>query len=272
AAEPGWVRVQVTASGMCHADIGTAAADGRGDVVHCPDRRIPGISYPGGWAESIAVPAEALARIPDDLDLYEAAPMGCAGVTTFNAVRHCGAPAGGRLAVFGIGGVGHLAVQFAAAMGFEVIAIARGAAREDLARSLGAHRYIDSEANEPGASLQDVGGADVIISTASTTAPVAGLVQGLRARGRLILIGADGEQIPVPSGQLVGNAQSVTGHITGSSLDVEETMRFAVLNGIRPMIERAPLEAAGRELERLKNGEPRFRVVLDASPARAVDG
>lgn len=315
----GWVRVQVTASGMCHADIGTSAATGgatlpitpghevagviaelgagiegwqigervavgwfggscgrcercrRGDVVHCPDRMIPGVSYPGGWAESITVPADALARIPDDLDLYEAAPMGCAGVTTFNAVRHCGVPAGGRIAVFGVGGLGHLAIQFAAKMGHEVTAIARGASREELARDLGARHYLDSTAGDAGSLLRDTGGADVIISTTSTTAPLDELIRGLRPRGQLIVIGVDGGSIPIPAGQLVANAQSVTGHITGSSLDIEETLKFAQLNDIRPKIERAPLEDAGRQLRRLANGEPRFRIVLDASPERNKD-
>lgn len=317
--EPGprSVRVQVTASGMCHADIGTAAATGastlpvtpghevagvvsaigsdvagwqvgdrvavgwfggscghcawcrRGDVTHCPERKIPGISYAGGWAESITVPVEALTRVPDGFDLYEAAPMGCAGVTTFNAVRHSGVPAGGRVAVFGLGGLGHLAVQYAAKMGYDVIAIARGATREELARNLGASQYIDNASGGAGALLREAGGADVIISTASTTEPVAELTQGLRARGRLVVLGADGGSIPVPSGQLVANAQSITGHITGSPLDIEEAMSFALLNGIRPIIERAPLEEANRELHRLQNGEPRFRIVLDASTDRA---
>lgn len=194
-----WVRVSVTASGVCNADIATAAASGRGvsfpvtpghevagviaelgdhvegwsvgervavgwfggscghcafcrvgDVVHCPERKVPGVSYPGGWAQSITVPAEALARIPDEFDLFDAAPFGCAGVTTFNAVRKADIRAGARVAVFGIGGLGHLAVQFAAKLGYETIAIARGRDREKLARELGAHHYLDSDAQAPG--------------------------------------------------------------------------------------------------------------------------
>ena len=268
----GWQTGDRVAVGWFGGSCGHCERCRRGDVVHCPERMIPGISYSGGWSESITVPAVALAHIPEGFDTYEAAPMGCAGVTTFNAVRYCGAPAGGRIAVLGIGGLGHLGVQFAVAMGHEVYAIARGSEREQLARRLGAHHYIDSDANDAGTTLSEVGGADVIISTASTTAPVAGLTRGLRPRGRLVVIGVDDGTIPIPAGPLVANAQSITGHITGSSLDVEEAMRFALLNGVRPMIERAPLEAANNELQRLKNGDPRFRIVLDASPDRHGNG
>lgn len=313
--ERGWVRVAVSASGVCNADIGTSKAQGatlpvtpghevagvvaelgpgvegwavgervavgwfggscgrcdlcrRGDVVHCADRKIPGLSYPGGWAESITVPADALARVPDGLDLFDAAPLGCAGVTTFNAVRHAAVPAGGRVAIFGLGGLGHLAVQFAAKMGYEVVAIARGAEREALARELGADHYIDSTDAAPGSALRGLGGADLIISTVPTTAPLAELLRGLRVHGRLTIVGVDGGSVDVPAAQLVMNSQILTGHLTGSTVDIEDTMRFAVLNDVRPMIERLPLEAAGEALERLAAGKPRFRIVLDTTPDR----
>lgn len=312
---PGWVRVQVIASGVCHADIATAEAKGaqlpvtpgheiagvvaelgagvdswtvgervavgwfggscghcdrcrRGDVVHCPQRAVPGRSYPGGWAESVTVPDDALAGIPAELDFFDAAPMGCAGVTTFNAVRHAKLPAGAPVAVFGLGGLGHLAVQFAAKMGHEVTAIARGPGREELARRLGAHRYIDSTAVAPGAALKGLGAVDLIVSTASTTEPVVELIDGLRVHGCLTIIGVDGGTIQVPAAQLVMGSKIITGHLTGSALDIEETMRFAAVNDVRPMIERMPLEQAGEAVARLAAGKARFRIVLDATNTR----
>ncbi|MEU1181081.1 alcohol dehydrogenase catalytic domain-containing protein [Streptomyces sp. NPDC005820] len=306
------VRVSVVASGVCNADLGTAAATGAGtsfpvtpghevagviaeigdrvrgwavgdrvavgwfggscghcafcragDVVHCPERKVPGLSYPGGWAQSITVPADALARIPDGLDLFDAAPFGCAGVTTFNAVRRAGTRAGGRVAVFGLGGLGHLAVQFAAKLGHETVAIARGGDREKLARELGAHHYIDGDAHAPGAALKELGGADLIVCTASATAPVDELLTGLSVHGRLTLVGVDAGSVTVPAARLVMNGHTVTGHLTGSALETEETMRFAVANGVRPMIERMPLRQAGDAVHRLRSGAPRFRIVLD---------
>ncbi|WP_165396241.1 alcohol dehydrogenase catalytic domain-containing protein [Streptomyces sp. F001] len=312
-----WVRVSVTASGVCNADIATAAATGSGtsfpvtpghevagviaevgdqvegwsvgdrvavgwfggscghcafcragDVVHCPERKVPGLSYPGGWAQSITVPADALARIPDGLDLFDAAPFGCAGVTTFNAVRKAGTRAGGRVAVFGLGGLGHLAVQFAAKLGYETIAIARGGDREKLARDLGAHHYIDSNAQAPGAVLKELGGADLIVHTASSTAPVDELLTGLNVHGQITLVGVDAGSVTVPAARLVMNGHTVTGHLTGSPRETEEAMRFAVTNGVRPMIERMPLEQAGEAVTRLRSGAPRFRIVLHTARSK----
>ncbi|MFI7128722.1 alcohol dehydrogenase catalytic domain-containing protein [Nonomuraea sp. NPDC050153] len=309
-----WVRVAVVASGVCHADIGTAAAAGpnisfpvtpghevagviaelgdqvegwavgdrvavgwfggscghcvfcrAGDVVHCLDRKVPGLSYPGGWAQSITVPADALARIPDGLDFFDAAPFGCAGVTTFNAVRKAGTPSGGRVAVYGIGGLGHLAVQFAAKLGFETIAIARGGRREKLARELGARHYIDSEAQAPGAALKKLGGADLIVYTASSTAPVDELLTGLNVHGQLTLVGVDAGSVTVPAARLVMNGHTITGHLTGSARETEEAMAFAVTTNVRPMIERMPLRQAGEAVTRLRSGTPRFRIILDAT-------
>ncbi|MFJ8141169.1 alcohol dehydrogenase catalytic domain-containing protein [Streptomyces sp. NPDC096013] len=308
-----WVRVSVTASGVCNADIATAAATGpgtafpvtpgheaagviaevgdqvegwsvgdrvavgwfggscghcsfcrTGDVVHCPERKVPGLSYPGGWAQSITVPADALARVPDELDLFDAAPFGCAGVTTFNAVRAARVRAGGRVAVFGIGGLGHLALQFAAGLGYEAVAIARGAERGPLSRALGARHYIDSDAHAPGAALKEIGGADLIVYTASSTAPVNELLTGLNTHGQLTLVGVDAGSLTVPVAQLVMNAHTVTGHLTGSAQETEQAMEFAVAHDIRPMIERMPLEQAGDAVTRLRAGAPRFRIVLDA--------
>lgn len=308
----GHVRIDVAASGICYADLGTARAGGkntifpvtpgheiagtiseigegvsrwalgdrvavgwfggscgqcahcrRGDVVHCADRKIPGVSYPGGWAQHITVPLDALAAIPDGMSYTDAAPMGCAGATTFNAIREASIPVGGTVAVFGIGGLGHLAVQFAAAMGCRVIAIARGNERAEFARRLGAHDYIDNAAEDPGTALAALGGADLILCTASTTEPVQGLLRGFAVRGRLTLIGVDAGRVAVPVRQLVMNGQIVTGHLTGSARDTEEAMRFAHLNGVKPMIERMPLSQADEALARLAAGKARFRIILD---------
>jgi alcohol dehydrogenase len=310
----GLVRVTVSASGVCHADIGTAAASGAGtvfpvtpghevagviaelgqsvtrwqvgdrvavgwfggscgqcafcrvgDVVHCPDRQVPGRSYPGGWAQSITVPADALAAIPDGMDFFDAAPMGCAGVTTFNAIRHAHLRAGGTVAVFGSGGLGHLAIQFAAKMGYRTIAIARGTDRAELAHQLGAHHYIDSATRAPGEALTELGGADLILSTAPTTELVSDLLPGLAVHGRLTLIGVDAGTVAVPAARLIRNGQIITGHLTGSARDTEEAMQFAQTNGVRPMIERMPLEQANEAIARIAAGKPRFRIVLDAT-------
>ncbi|MGN7199547.1 alcohol dehydrogenase catalytic domain-containing protein [Arthrobacter sp. SAFR-044] len=316
ATPPGHVRVDVAATGMCHADIGTARARGkgvtfpvtpgheaagtiaeigegvtswesgnrvavgwfggscgqctycrRGDVVHCPQRKIPGLSYPGGWAQTITVPADALARIPDGMAFTEAAPMGCAGVTTFNALREASVPAGGTVAVFGIGGLGHLAIQFAAKMGYRVVTIARGEERTKFAHQLGAHHYIDSTAEDPGTALAALGAADLILCTAPTTGPLEGLLHGLAIRGRLTIIGVDAASLSIPVGQLVMNGQLITGHLTGSALDTEEAMRFAQLNDVKPMTEQMPLAQANEALTRLAAGEARFRIVLDPTDA-----
>jgi D-arabinose 1-dehydrogenase-like Zn-dependent alcohol dehydrogenase len=263
----GWSLGDRVAVGWFGGSCGHCAFCRVGDVVHCPERKIPGRSYPGGWAESITVPADALARIPDELDIFDAAPFGCAGVTTFNAVRKADTRPGGRVAVFGIGGLGHLAVQFAAKLGYETIAIARGGDREKLTRDLGAHHYIDSDHQAPGAALKDLGGADLIVHAASSTAPVDELLTGLNVHGQLTLVGVDAGSVTVPAAQLVMNGHTVTGHLTGSARETEEAMRFAVTTGIRPMIERMPLDQAGEAVTRLRSGAPRFRIVLDTADA-----
>lgn len=265
---PGWQVGDRVAVGWFGGSCGHCDFCRRGDVVHCPERKTTGVSYPGGWAESLLAPADAVARIPDGLDFHEAAPMGCAGVTTFNAIRHAHVPAGGRVAVFGLGGLGHLAVQFAAKMGYDVVVIARGSERASLARELGARDYIDSDAVAPGEALRESGGADLMLSTASSTAPLTELSTGLRPHGRLTLIGVDAGSVDLPAVQLVTQGHTVTGHLTGGAQDTEEAMRFAVLHGVRPIIERRPLEEANEALTRLEAGEVRFRIVLDTSPER----
>ena len=264
----GWDLGDRVAVGWFGGSCGRCGFCRTGDPGHCAERKIPGISYPGGWAEQILVPADALARVPDGLDFFDAAPLGCAGVTTFNAIRRAQIPAGSRVAVFGVGGLGHLAVQFAARLGYEVVAIARGEDREPLVRQLGASHYIDSASVDPGEALSELGGADLILSTASNTAPVSALVPGLRVHGRLVLIGVDGGSVDIPAADLVMKSISVTGHLTGSALDIEETMKFAVQHGIRPVVERMPLEAAAEAVERIEQGLPRFRIVLAAQGTR----
>ncbi|MFF0222176.1 alcohol dehydrogenase catalytic domain-containing protein [Streptomyces sp. NPDC004629] len=258
----GWAVGERVTVGWFGGSCGHCAACRRGDVVHCPERRIPGLSYPGGWSTTITVPAPALVRIPEGLSFAEAAPFGCAGVTTFNALRHSGAEPGDRVAVLGIGGLGHLAVQFAAAMGFETVAIARGEEKQALAHELGAHHSIDSDAQAPGEALRRLGGAQLILSTATSSAPLAELVEGLAPHGRLTVVGFDGTPLELPLGKLVLNAQSVTGHLTGSPADTEQAMRFAVATGARPWVQTVPLQDAQQAVDAVREGCARFRTVL----------
>ncbi|MDA8101489.1 MAG: zinc-binding dehydrogenase, partial [Nitrospiraceae bacterium] len=239
-----------------------------GDVVHCAELQVPGSSYPGGWAESVTVPASALARIPDGMDFLDAAPMGCAGVTTFNAIRKANLAPGATVAVLGIGGLGHLAIQFAAKMGFYTIALARGGERAGLARSLGAHDFVDATAHPAGKALAALGGADLIVCTAQTTEPVSGLLAGLRPHGRLTLLGVDDGTITLPAALLVMHELSVGGVVTGNTRDIEETMGFALMAGVRPLVERMPLEAANEALARIEAGNVAFRIVLDVTGQR----
>ncbi|WP_406430762.1 alcohol dehydrogenase catalytic domain-containing protein [Streptomyces sp. NBC_00631] len=258
----GWEVGERVAVGWFGGSCGHCSACRTGDVVHCPQRRIPGLSYPGGWSSTLTVPAAALARIPEGLSAAQAAPFGCAAVTTFNALRHSGAGPGHLVAVLGIGGLGHLAVQFAAAMGFETVAIGRGEEKRGLAEELGARHYIDTEREEPGAELGKLGGARVILSTASSSKPLAELVDGLAPHGRLTVVGFDGSPLQLPLAKLVMGARSVTGHLTGSPADTEQAMRFAVANGIRPQVQTVPLERAQQALDTQQEGRARFRMVL----------
>ncbi|WP_220151307.1 MULTISPECIES: alcohol dehydrogenase catalytic domain-containing protein [Brevibacterium] len=268
AGETGYTVGDRVAVGWFGGSCGACRNCRRGDVVHCPDRRIPGISYPGGWSESVTVPRSALARIPDALGFASAAPMGCAGVTMFNAARRIDAGPGAKVAVFGIGGLGHLGVQFATRMGYEVIAIARGRDREELARSLGAAVYLDSSDREPGQALRELGGVDAVISTAPAAEALGELARGLRAHGQLIITGTGAGDLELPVGAIVSNALRITGHLTGSPADIEDAMRFAVLHGIRPMVEERPLEEAQQGLEDLAASAPRFRAVLTTALGR----
>lgn len=234
----------------------------RGDFITCQNGRIPGVTFDGGYAEALVIPADALARVPEELSSEDAAPLLCAGVTTFHALRSSAARPGDRVAVLGIGGLGHLAVQFAARMGCEVVAVSRGTAKADLAKELGAHHHIDSEATDPGRALAEMGGARVVLATATDGGAVAALVPGLAPRGELVVLGAAETPLELDAMSLIGPAASVAGHPSGTSKDSEDTMNVCRITGVRPMIETMPLERAAEAYDRMMSNEARFRMVL----------
>ncbi len=237
----------------------------RGQLMDCENMGIPGITMDGGYAEYVVVRATALAAMPDDLDDADAGPLLCAGITTFEALRTSGATAGSRVAVLGVGGLGHLAVQFAVKLGFETVAIARGTDKEELARRLGAHHYIDSTDGDPSEKLQALGGADLILSTITNADAMGALFGGLRPQGKLMIVGASMDPLPVPAAALIGGDKVIEGHASGTSIDSEDTLRFSLLSGVRPMIETLPLERAGEAYDKMMSGDARFRMVLTVS-------
>ncbi|BBY20478.1 alcohol dehydrogenase catalytic domain-containing protein [Mycobacterium stomatepiae] len=234
----------------------------RGIFIHCANIKVPSWQYPGGYAQSATVPANALARILSELSDVEAAPMGCAGVTTYNALRHTKALPGDRVAVLGVGGLGHLGVQFARAMGFETIAIARGTGKEADARKLGAHHYIDSTSGDVAQALRALGGVTVALCTAGNSAAMAETVGGLLPQGELITIGVTTEPLPISPVQLITPGISIVGHPSGTSKDVEDTMQFAVLSGVRAWIEELPLAQAAEGYAAMEQGRAHYRTVL----------
>jgi len=234
----------------------------QGDFVLCVNAKVPGIAYDGGYADYMIAPFEALAAIPDELSSAEAAPLLCAGITTFNALRHSGATPGAVVAVLGIGGLGHLGVQFAAKMGYHTVAIARGKDKEPLARQLGAHAYIDSTSQNVAAELTRLGGARVILATVTDSASMSAALGGLANDGKLLVVGASMQPIEVPPLLLISGRRSVSGWPSGTASDSEDTLDFSVLTAIRPMIETYPLERAAEAYERMMSGKARFRVVL----------
>jgi D-arabinose 1-dehydrogenase-like Zn-dependent alcohol dehydrogenase len=234
----------------------------KGDFTTCSTLQIPGISYDGGYADYMIAPFEALAAVPDELSSAEAAPLLCAGITTFNALRHSGAMPGDLVAILGIGGLGHLGVQFAAKMGYHTVAIARGEDKGPLARKLGAHHYIDSTVQNVAAELAKLGGARVILATLTDSKSMSAAVGGLGIDGKLLVLGASLQPIEVSPLALIGGRRSVSGWPSGTSSDSEDTLEFSVLSAIRPMIEAYPLERASEAYERMMSGKARFRVVL----------
>jgi D-arabinose 1-dehydrogenase-like Zn-dependent alcohol dehydrogenase len=234
----------------------------KGAFIHCANGKVPSWQYPGGYAESVTVPANALARIPSELSDVEAAPMGCAGVTTYNALRHTRALPGDRVAILGVGGLGHLGVQFARAMGFETVAIARGTGKAEDARKLGAHHYIDSTSGDVSEALRALGGAAVVLATAGNSAAMADTVGGLLPQGELVTIGVTPEPLPISPVQLITPGLSIIGHPSGTAKDVEETMHFAVLSGVRAWIEELPLSQAAEGYAAMEQGRAHYRTVL----------
>jgi D-arabinose 1-dehydrogenase-like Zn-dependent alcohol dehydrogenase len=221
-----------------------------------------GVHFDGGYAESMIAIPSGLVSIPDDLSSIDAAPLLCAGLTTYNALRHSSAEPGDLVAVQGIGGLGHLGVQFAARMGFRVAAVARGAEKEPLAKQFGAHHYIDSKADDPAAALQELGGAKVILATASDSKSMSELIGGLGPRGKMIVAGAGSSPIEVSPSHLLFGSRGIEGTLTGSAIDNEDTLAFSVLQKIKPMIETVPLEEAAEGYQRMARNEARFRVVI----------
>jgi D-arabinose 1-dehydrogenase-like Zn-dependent alcohol dehydrogenase len=232
-----------------------------GDFINCARLEITGLTTDGGYAEYLLARQEALARFPAGLDAVDAAPLLCAGITTFNALRHSGARAGDRVAVQGIGGLGHLGVQFAAKMGFTTVAISSGKDKADLARRLGASAYIDTAATDPAAELQKLGGAQVILATAPNAKAMSSVINGLAPRGKLLIVGAAFEPMQVAPVALL-SGKSIAGWPSGTARDSEDTLSFSMLTGVRPMIEAFPLARAAEAYAHMMTGKPRFRVVL----------
>jgi D-arabinose 1-dehydrogenase-like Zn-dependent alcohol dehydrogenase len=233
-----------------------------GDFINCSNMKICGISYDGGYADYMIAPVTALALIPDEISAVDAAPLMCAGITTFNALRNSGARPGDVVAILGIGGLGHLAVQFAAKMGFKTVAIARGKDKEALAKKLGAHRYLNSESEKVPDVLLQMGGAKVMLSTITNTQAMQEAMGGLSINGKLVIVGAAPEPLQVSSLFLIRGKRSVAGWASGSSIDSEETMSFCALTGIRSMNEIFPLEQAAKAFDLMMHGKVRFRAVL----------
>jgi D-arabinose 1-dehydrogenase-like Zn-dependent alcohol dehydrogenase len=234
----------------------------RGDFINCKFEKITAIHFDGGYAEYMIAPAEAVALMPDDLPADEAAPLMCAGITVFNALRNSGARAGDLVAVQGIGGLGHLGIQYARQMGFRTVAIGRGGDKQVLAKKLGAHEYVDTSAGDPAAALQKLGGAHVVLATAPDSKSMSVLVNGLGANGTLIVVGAGMESLNVTPLQLIMGSKTVRGWASGTARDSQDTLEFSAFSGVRPMIERYPLEKASDAYQQMISGKARFRVVL----------
>jgi len=234
----------------------------RGDFSNCQNIQVAGISYDGGYQEYMLAPVEALASVPENLSDAEAGPLLCAGVTTYNALRHAGALPGDLVAVQGIGGLGHLGVQFANKFGYKVAAVGRGPENAPLAKKLGAHVYIDSKATNAAQELQKLGGAKVILATAPSSKAMSELMNGLGPNGKFLVVGADFDPIEVTPLQLITGSKSIQGWWSGTPTDSEDTLRFCELSGVRPMVETYPLEKAAEAYARMKSGKAEFRVVL----------
>jgi len=257
-----WKQGQRVGVGWHGGQDNTCLSCRRGDFGNCAQLKITGISYDGGYAEYMIAPVEALAQMPDSLDAAEAAPLLCAGVTTYNSLRHNGAMPGDLVAVLGIGGLGHLGVQFANKFGYRVAAISRGREREPLAKKLGASIYIDSSATNAAEELQKFGGAQVILATAPSGKATSELIPGLGPRGKMVVLGAGADPIQVSPNHLLIGSKAIQGWASGIPTDSEDTLRFAELTGVRPMIEKFPLDKVNEAYARMMSGKAQFRVVL----------
>jgi D-arabinose 1-dehydrogenase-like Zn-dependent alcohol dehydrogenase len=257
-----WKKGQRAGVGWHGGHDGTCLACRRGDFGNCRNLKVPGISYDGGYQEYMVAPVEALTAIPESLGDVEAAPLLCAGITTYNALRHSGALPGDLVAVLGIGGLGHLGIQFANKFGYKVAAIGRGSENAPLAKKLGASVYIDSKAANAAGELQKLGGAQVILATAPSSKAMSELIDGLGPNGKLIVVGVTFDPIEVTPVQLIVGSRSIQGWAAGTPADAEDTLRFAELTGVRPMIETYPLEKAAEAYARMMSGNAQFRVVL----------
>ena len=234
----------------------------RGDFVNCQSPVIPGVSVDGGYAEMMIAESRGVAAIPHELTSVEAAPLLCAGITTYNALRNAGLRGGDLVAVQGIGGLGHLGIQFARRMGFRTVALGRGREKEELAADLGAHVYIDTAVDDAVEMLQRIGGARAILATGTSGDAMGRLVSGLAARGKFIVVGVPLDQIQLSASSLVFGGRSIYGALTGTPIDNEDTLAFSVLQNIRPMVETVPLEQAAAAYARMMQGKARFRMVL----------
>jgi len=257
-----WKKGQRVGVGWHGGQDGTCRECRRGDFRNCRNLKIPGISYDGGYQEFMVAPVEALVAIPDSLRDADAAPLLCAGITTYNSLRHSGAFPGDLVAVQGVGGLGHLGIQFAQKFGYKVAAIGRGSENASLAKKLGASVYIDSQSTNGAQELQKLGGARVVLATAPSSKAMSELVDGLGPNGKLIVVGATFDPIEVTPIQLITGSRTIQGWSTGTPADAEDTLRFAELTGVRPMIETYPLEKAAEAYARMLSGKAQFRVVL----------
>ena len=256
-----WRKGQRVGVGWHGGQDGTCLACRRGDFVNCANEKICGITFDGGYQEYMVAPVEALAQMPESLDAAEAAPLMCAGVTTFNSLRHSGALPSDLVAVQGIGGLGHLGIQFARRFGYRVAAVGRGPDAA-LAQKLGADVYIDSAATDPASELQKLGGASVILATAPSGKAMSALVGGLGVNGTMVVVGASMDPIEVPPNQLIFGKKGIKGWAAGTPTDSEDTLRFAEMTGVRPMIEKYPLAKVAEGYARMMSGKAEFRVVL----------
>jgi propanol-preferring alcohol dehydrogenase len=257
-----WKEGQRVGVGWVGAYCGQCVPCRRGDFITCQNLQISGIHFDGGYAEYMIAPVTALAAIPDTLTFEEAAPLLCAGVTTYNALRQSKARAGDLVAIQGIGGLGHLGIQFANKMGFKTVAISKGKEKEALAQKLGAHIYLNAENDDIAITLQKLGGARVILATAPSGKSISPLVKGLGSQGELMIVGASNDPIEVTAIQLIASKLTMRGFASGTAIDSEDTMNFCALTGIRPMIEKFPLEKVAQAYEHMITGRVRFRSVL----------